>query len=218
MKKQAGFTLVELAVVLVIIGIILGAVLKGQELINNSKGKRFLNDIKGLEAMLWTYYDRKGRWPGDCDLDGLYEFSPTVAANPATNLSNSADPTTDYCADDPTTSESNVNRAYSDLRSSRIATFESPNIVIGKSVTNGQVHLGQATDGGSPATVVNVMVSYGVPAWMAKMVDVAIDGSAAGDSGRIRRWDTAQTGAAWPGDANNDQTVGMAYFFDRSMP
>ena len=36
MGKTRGFTLVELAIVLVIIGIILGAILKGTELINNA--------------------------------------------------------------------------------------------------------------------------------------------------------------------------------------
>ena len=33
MKKNSGFTLIELAIVLVIIGLLLGGVLKGQELI-----------------------------------------------------------------------------------------------------------------------------------------------------------------------------------------
>ena len=67
-RNQKGFTLIELSIVLVIIGIILGAVLKGQELINNSKAKRIQSDLKGIEAMIWTYYDRKGRFPGDCEL------------------------------------------------------------------------------------------------------------------------------------------------------
>ena len=39
MKKQSGFTLIELAIVLVIIGLLLGGVLKGQELINSAKVK-----------------------------------------------------------------------------------------------------------------------------------------------------------------------------------
>ncbi|OYY22119.1 MAG: prepilin-type cleavage/methylation domain-containing protein, partial [Thiotrichales bacterium 35-46-9] len=39
MKQQKGFTLVEMAIVLVIIGLLLGGVLKGQELIDNSRIK-----------------------------------------------------------------------------------------------------------------------------------------------------------------------------------
>ncbi|MBC7697144.1 MAG: prepilin-type N-terminal cleavage/methylation domain-containing protein, partial [Bacteroidia bacterium] len=38
-KQQTGFTLIELAIVLVIIGLLLGGVLKGQELINSAKVK-----------------------------------------------------------------------------------------------------------------------------------------------------------------------------------
>ena len=79
-RNQKGFTLIELSIVLVIIGIILGAVLKGQELINNSKAKRIQSDLKGIEAMIWTYYDRKGRFPGDCNLGGTYTYIPPLLA------------------------------------------------------------------------------------------------------------------------------------------
>ncbi len=64
-KKQRGFTLVELAIVLVIIGIILGAVLKGQQLIFNAKVKRLQNQLKEMEAAFYSYYDRFGYYPGD---------------------------------------------------------------------------------------------------------------------------------------------------------
>jgi len=65
-RNAKGFTLVELAIVLVIIGIILGAVLKGQELINNAKMKRAYNDVRGISAAMYTYMDKYGlRLPGD---------------------------------------------------------------------------------------------------------------------------------------------------------
>lgn len=65
-RNSKGFTLVELAIVLVIIGIILGAVLKGQELINNAKMKRAYNDVRGVTAGIYTYMDKYGlKLPGD---------------------------------------------------------------------------------------------------------------------------------------------------------
>ena len=64
-RNAKGFTLVELAIVLVIIGIILGAVLKGQEMINNAKIKRAVGQQKEIMAAIYTYYDRYGKYPGD---------------------------------------------------------------------------------------------------------------------------------------------------------
>jgi len=63
--RGKGFTLVELAIVLVIIGLILGAILKGQEIINNAKMKRLYNQYREVVAAVYTYYDRYGAFPGD---------------------------------------------------------------------------------------------------------------------------------------------------------
>jgi len=60
-----GFTLVELAIVLVIIGLLLGAVLKGQELINSAKIKNVANQYKSLLAAVYGYQDKYGYLPGD---------------------------------------------------------------------------------------------------------------------------------------------------------
>ncbi len=62
---QRGFTLVEIAVVLVIIGLLLGAVLKGQELIENSRVKNAVNEINSVKAAAYGYLDRYKSLPGD---------------------------------------------------------------------------------------------------------------------------------------------------------
>jgi len=63
--KQKGFTLVEIAIVLVIVGLLIGGVLKGQEIITNAKLKRIESDNAGLAAAMFSYQDRYLQLPGD---------------------------------------------------------------------------------------------------------------------------------------------------------
>ena len=64
-KTQSGFTLIEIAIVLVIIGLILGGVLKGQELIDNAKVKNLASDFRNIPIYLHGYQDRFRATPGD---------------------------------------------------------------------------------------------------------------------------------------------------------
>jgi prepilin-type N-terminal cleavage/methylation domain-containing protein len=54
-KSQKGFTLVEIAIVLVIIGLLLGGILKGQEMITQAKIKNVIADITGVSAAMYGY-------------------------------------------------------------------------------------------------------------------------------------------------------------------
>lgn len=65
MKKQSGFTLIELAIVLVIIGLLLGGVLKGQELINSAKVKNMSSDFRNVPVYIYGYQDKFRALPGD---------------------------------------------------------------------------------------------------------------------------------------------------------
>ncbi|MFA6314281.1 MAG: prepilin-type N-terminal cleavage/methylation domain-containing protein [Sterolibacterium sp.] len=64
-RKQSGFTLIEIAIVLVIIGLLLGGVLKGQELINSAKVKNFATDFKSIPLFIYGYQDKYKALPGD---------------------------------------------------------------------------------------------------------------------------------------------------------
>ncbi|OGV76899.1 MAG: prepilin-type N-terminal cleavage/methylation domain-containing protein [Methylotenera sp. RIFCSPLOWO2_02_FULL_45_14] len=64
-KTQTGFTLIELAIVLVIIGLLLGGVLKGQELINSAKVKNMANDFRNIQVYVYSYQDKFRALPGD---------------------------------------------------------------------------------------------------------------------------------------------------------
>ena len=65
MNKQAGFTLIELAIVLVIIGLLLGGVLRGQELINSAKVKNMAADFRNIPVYIYAYQDKFRALPGD---------------------------------------------------------------------------------------------------------------------------------------------------------
>jgi prepilin-type N-terminal cleavage/methylation domain-containing protein len=64
-SQQSGFTLVEIAIVLVIIGLLLGGILKGQELINSAKVKNLANDFRVIPTYIYAYQDKFKTLPGD---------------------------------------------------------------------------------------------------------------------------------------------------------
>lgn len=64
-KGEAGFTLVELAIVMIIIGLLIGGILKGQELIANAQVTATVAQIKGLEGAIATFRDKYSALPGD---------------------------------------------------------------------------------------------------------------------------------------------------------
>ena len=60
-----GVTLVEIAIVLVIIGLLLGGILKGQELINNARVRAIADRQAGLKVAWYAFLDRYQGLPGD---------------------------------------------------------------------------------------------------------------------------------------------------------
>jgi len=79
MKKQSGFTLIELAIVLVIIGLLLGGVLKGQELIVQARIKNVIGDMNSVTVAFQGYRDRYRATPGDDP--GATRWAGGVAGN-----------------------------------------------------------------------------------------------------------------------------------------
>src|SRR5262245_65404966 len=61
----AGFTLIEIAVVLVIIGLLIGGVVKGQELISSSRVRSLISQQDGIKAAFFGFQDRYRALPGD---------------------------------------------------------------------------------------------------------------------------------------------------------
>jgi prepilin-type N-terminal cleavage/methylation domain-containing protein len=98
MKKEAGFTLVEIAIVLVVIGLLLGAILAGQEVVLNGQIRNTVNEYNNVASAVFVYQDRyrqipgddstaAARWPGtnavggngDRQIDGTWDATAAVA-------------------------------------------------------------------------------------------------------------------------------------------
>jgi prepilin-type N-terminal cleavage/methylation domain-containing protein len=85
-SQQSGFTLVEIAIVLVIIGLLLGGILKGQELINSAKVKNLANDFRTIPTYIYAFQDKYKALPGDDAQVAAHISGATAAA--AANLGN----------------------------------------------------------------------------------------------------------------------------------
>lgn len=79
-SRQSGFTLIEITIVLVIIGLLLGGVLKGQELLVQARIRNVINDLNGAAGALYAYQDRYRTLPGD-DKGAAARWSGTTSGN-----------------------------------------------------------------------------------------------------------------------------------------
>ena len=87
-SQQSGFTLVEIAIVLVIIGLLLGGILKGQELINSAKVKNIANDFRVIPTYIYAYQDKFKSLPGDDATVTTHVTGSTLATTPAASQGN----------------------------------------------------------------------------------------------------------------------------------
>lgn len=79
-KQQQGFTLIEIAIVLVIIGLLLGGVLKGQELIQNARVRNVIALQDGVKSAFFGFQDRYRGIPGDYTVANAQANIPNAGA------------------------------------------------------------------------------------------------------------------------------------------
>jgi prepilin-type N-terminal cleavage/methylation domain-containing protein len=174
-RKQQGFTLVEMSVVLVLAGLLVAAVTAGQELINTAKAKKAVNDLVALDSQLQLYAQAKGRFPGDCDADGVidyaadgtargddennarageYAFVSTYPTIPANGVAASSE--TDACAlsgsvtaglSNVAISGTNANVWLNDLKVAGFVSDSAVNRKLAKMVTEDFLFVGNIVDG-----------------------------------------------------------------------
>ena len=195
--KRRGFTLVELAIVLVIIGIILGAVLKGKDLINSAKIKKFYNQyVQAWELQINTYYDRTGQVLGDgivnggtqANIDGYFD---------GINLANTTsvqDKLKAVGLDVPTSNTGNSGNYVLEGKYGR------------RQITSHLIIRYSHTEG----TNYNTFYMQNMPTDIAIALDAIIDGDNNSSSGLFRRYPDNANGGIWP-DASTTGAVNVMY-------
>lgn len=64
-NRQVGFTLVELAIALMIIGLLIAGVLKGQELVENARNTQYVRQIQSYDVAVSSFFLSYNALPGD---------------------------------------------------------------------------------------------------------------------------------------------------------
>jgi prepilin-type N-terminal cleavage/methylation domain-containing protein len=204
-QKQKGFTIVELSIVLVVVGLLFAAVVRGQQSIDTAKAQKLVSDMKNVVALVEEHKTRHGRLPGDCDADGIIDAdvgavsrvevdnlaratffnytntSPAKAASAAAPASGTA-----ACAEvggivDPGTTGTTGNNVWlNDLKTAGLVPVNTPNRLLAKQVNEDFLFVGkviEASAGSSAAAgEYNAIVVHNVPAWMARAAAKAING------------------------------------------
>jgi type II secretory pathway pseudopilin PulG len=134
---------VEIAIVLVIIGLLLGGVLKGQEMINAAKIKSDTDSLVSLQASIYAYRDRAGFYPGTAR--AVTPADNTLDRSQITNIQSSG--ISGY--DETSVSTSGTENAFADLYAQGF--LKSPNIA--PEIDDGGAFLiGYAEDGVATVT------------------------------------------------------------------
>ena len=179
--RQHGFTLVEIAIVLVIIGLLLGGILKGQELINSARVRNMADMNSGIQAAYYGFIDRYRRVPGDWNnADATTAIGVAIAGGGDDNgrIDNIAGPN---AYDEPNglweqlAKAGFIQGAY--LGTPATAPTTNNNLTP-LNAFNNVVVLGRTPDyqdAGAPAVRLNLVLGRGVPVDITRELDVKLD-------------------------------------------
>jgi len=201
--KRSGFTLIELSIVLIIIGLIISGVMKGKDLINSADQKKIYNTwVKQWQVTANEYQDRTGGILGDAKANGGTKDTEDGQCDNV-NLSNT------------TTVQDELKAIGLDIPISNLVSTEGGAYRIKGKYTTGKATaylywLYSQTD----KTYKNRLYITGMPTDVAIAFDKMTDGSINPSSGAFRRYADDETGtdgtsATWP-DASTTKTVNVS--------
>lgn len=192
MKK--GFTLVEMAIVLVIIGIIISAAIKSTEMIRDARSKKNVTEITKLADAQNRFYERTGRYAGDSDNDGRIDHS-SVTSNSYPDEAN-------------VTTVTDMDYPFAELENLGILSTEANSAHAALTEGGPAYYSGVQTMDGLNQVIMNMVVVRQVPCLTAFHMEMTIDHTKPDDAdsagtGRVRGMDgtgvilTDADNAAW---------------------
>ena len=243
LKGQKGFTLVELSIVVLVAGLMLTAVMKGQSMIEGARAQKLLNDVKNVEALIGQYSNQKGRLPGDCNRDGVIDFDLNTAGaatygaatqvaratlydysgDALSGVATDATGPLAYCAEvggSTVTMDQNANRWINDLRNGNVISRNTTNRLFAKHVAEDFIYVGKWATTPTTTEDFNAITVASVPVAMAKRILMNVNGSETNsDNGQIRVLTDAGAIEASTTFAprSNNEVVSLIYFY-RNQP
>ena len=209
-QRQAGFTLVEIAIVLVIIGLLLGGILKGQELINSAKVKNLANDFRTIPTYIYGYQDKFKALPGDDPSADTHVNGATKATTPASKQGNGV-------IDGAWNSTTQTDESYLFWQQVRLANLASgatdptdPATYVPINAVGGKIGITSPITGQTVAglTGTYMICSGGILGKFAKQLDIQMDdGDTTKGSMRVVADGTASGGTAVATGSVNDSDV-----------
>ncbi|MDH5301315.1 MAG: hypothetical protein OEW58_08140 [Gammaproteobacteria bacterium] len=195
-KREEGTVVIKAAASVVVAGILFAAAVEGAGLVNSYKKEQLYDQVMAMESQVWGYYQQNGRWPGDCNKDGVIGYQPPHKLE-----------TGQFAPQACTGKAEGFTQALGDLQQLGMESG------LQKKVAQGELQIGSGEIAGQKS---NAIVSYDVPVEVAQWLDIRIDGLANASDGRLRIWGENADATQW--DQSGKATVTVAYYFDKSVP
>ena len=190
--RQQGFTLVEIAIVLVIIGLLLGGILKGQELYFNSQIRSVVNEYNNVASAAFAYRDRYRRLPGD---DARATARWSLSSSPSIGTPNNGTIDGEW---DQSTAETAFFWAH--LRNDELIAgpqdIDNGALDLPSNAFNGVIAIQyNALSGSSDPIAGHAVCQSAIPSKAAEIIDTRLDDTSA-DTGQVQGVNNTTTGLA----------------------